>query len=891
MIAESPLLRAKLYIPPPRVGQVARPRLVQRLDEVLETGRRLAVVSAPAGYGKSTLLAEWVRGAPGPVGWLSVDEDDNDPARFLPHLIAALRNVRPGAGEAALARLRGPQGARDLKPVLNSLANDLPPRDGPPGVLVLDDCHLIAAEASHELIAFLLDRLPADLRLVAAGRVEPPLPLARLRARGQLVELGLADLAFTISEAAGFLSEAMGLELADAQVRALEGRTEGWAAGLQLAALALHAAPDAQALIQTLSGSHRYISDYLVAEVLELQPEPVRQFLLHTSVLERMAAGLCAGLMGVSEAEAQARLDELDQARLFLIPLDGERRWYRYHHLFGEALREQLRRTQPDVEPALRRRAATWFAGQDLLDEAIHHALAARDYDSAAAWIDIASDQMIRLGQLRTIRNWLEALPGAVVRGDPALCVWQCWTLLDADRLAELEPFLQAAEAALQMPGRFASGENRSQLAGQLAVIRSQRAYRQGQPEEGMHFAREALRTLSPLQVSLRSFVGLNLGDRYLRLGEADAADVPLSEAHNAMRAVHHPFIRLQIAESLAELRWLQGRLRAAAEVSREALKLVGQHGLDSLAAGLHERLGLVYLEWHALDQAAQQAEAMARVTRRNNDAAGEAQAGLLGARILQARGEGAAAEEAINEACRQLAPLNDEYLDRWLGAWLARFWLTAGQVERARAALEQASGRASRTEFEAQLLARVRLAEGHAPEALALVKRVRAVAEQAGRHGPALRARVTQALAHEAQGQSSQALRVLEGALRAAAPEGFVRIFLDDGAPAVRLLGRLSQAHPQRGYADRLLQLAGAGEAASAVEIAPSVPGAVEPLTGREREVLQLLAAGLSNQEIAVRLVVAVDTVRWYSKQIYRKLAVHNRTQAVLRAQALGLA
>jgi LuxR family maltose regulon positive regulatory protein len=912
------------------------------LSDVLSAGRSLAVVIAPAGYGKTTLLAEWLSGLPGLVSWVSLEADDNDPVRFVAHLSAALAALWPGSGEAALALLSAPPGRHNLKAVLGSLVNDLAhPPAGPEAsagnghdhalgrshqgstpsrqsesarpragalpevaVLALDDFHLITAPAVHEAVVFLIDHLPSHLRLVVASRSEPPLPLARLRAGGRLVELGLADLCFTPAEAESFLSGSMGLALEPEQAAALEWRTEGWAAGLQLAALALQGGSGAQVMAAVVTGSHRYISDYLLEEVLERQPGWVRHFLLCTSILERLEAGLCAAVVTPDAADppgaqpGSASLDYLDRARLFVIPLDGERRWYRYHHLFAEALRAWLHRTQPALEPELHRRAARWYAAHDGPADAIRHALAARDYPSAARWIDAASDRLIRLGQFATIRGWIEALPGGIVRGDAALCVWYCWTLIDADRLAELEPLIQAAEACLrgEEPPTQLTPERQQELHGQIAVIRSQRAFRQDRPDEGVALAREALRLLSPQHVSLRSFVALSLGYRYVRQGEAGAAAGPLVEAHQAMRQVHHPFIRIQIAESLAEVHWLQGRLHAAAQVCTEALALAGQHGLEALTVELRLRLGLVCLEWNDLDRADQQVLALASLARRGEDAALEAHIDLFQARILQARAALVQAENLARDAAQRLAQGRELAHHPWLGAWLGRFWLVAGQVDQARAAMGwlRAAPPENLTEFEGLALARLWLAEGRPEASLALAKRIRAKAEKAGRHGSALRARLAQAAAHQALGHWPQALRVLEGALSLAAPERYTRAFLDGGPPLLALLRRLSAIHPWRPYVDRLLALAGEETVSAVIVPAASPPGSprpIERLTAREREVLSLLAAGRSNHEIAATLVVAVGTVRWYSKQIYRKLEVHNRTQALLRAQALGLA
>jgi LuxR family maltose regulon positive regulatory protein len=421
----APLLATKIYIPPPRPGLVSRPRLIRRLDEGLRLGHRLTLVSAPAGFGKTTLLSEWCAGCGRPVAWLSLDEGDNDPARFLAYLVAALQTVEVDIGAGVVAALQSPQ-PPSMEAGLTLLINEMTTISDP-FALVLDDYHLITAQPIQDGLTFLLDHLAPQMHLCIAGRADPPLPLARLRARGQLTELRAADLRFTPGEAAAFLNTSVGLNLSNAEVAALDARTEGWIAGLQMAALSMRGRQDLPGFIRAFTGTHRFVLDYLVEEVLEQQSPGIQRFLLKTSVLERLAAPLCDAVTAGSDS--RTILGQLDRDHLFLIPLDNERRWYRYHHLFADLLRSRLKQTDPDRAPILRRRASEWYEQHGLIVDAVSHAFAAGDIGQVARLVEGNVLAMMGHGELTTVMRWLDGLPAGMVRSRPWLSIARAWAL------------------------------------------------------------------------------------------------------------------------------------------------------------------------------------------------------------------------------------------------------------------------------------------------------------------------------------------------------------------------------------------------------------------------------------------------------------------------------
>jgi LuxR family maltose regulon positive regulatory protein len=588
-----PLLATKLFVPRPRLDLVPRPRLLARLDVGPGMGR-CTLLSAPAGAGKTSLLAAWLAQLDRPAAWLTLDERDQDTGQVLRYLVAALQTIAPACGRGAMAWLDAPQ-PPPPEVVVTGLVNDLAALPAP-GLLVLDDYHLIRAPEVHAAVAFLLDHLPPTLHLVIASREDPPLPLPRLRARHQLTELRAADLGFSVAEAAAFLGGGMGLRLAEAQVAALVERTEGWAAGLQLAGLALRDRPDPAAFVTAFAGGHRLVADYLTAEVLDRQPAPTRRFLLATCVLDRLCAPLCDALLAPAAGDSQAVLEELERANLFLVPLDDERVWYRYHHLFADVLRARLaRETSPEAVAALHRRASGWFGREGLLPEAIDHALAGGAAEDAATWIEALLPSMFATMSIhRALAAWLAALPEPVVRTRPLLCLAQAWLLIHRVELEPAAAWIDAAAGALPA----ADGEARS-ARGAVAATRAYMATVQPDvaPEHAGAWADRALADLAPDDAAFRGVAGLSLGQAALSLGQLDRAEQAFADAAAAARAAGLVQGSLTAATQQVNVQRLRGVHRQALATCRAALAWAGEHVVPSTLGRLRTALADLLLD------------------------------------------------------------------------------------------------------------------------------------------------------------------------------------------------------------------------------------------------------------------------------------------------------
>ncbi len=907
---ETALLSTKLYIPPARPELVPRPRLSQRLGEGL--ARRLTLVCAPAGFGKTTLVSEWLRTLAGvSAAWLTLDEEDNDPARFLDYLIAALQSAQAGLGKAAQALLRSPH-APPVRSILTALINDLA-RGATDLVLVLDDYHEIETQAGHDAVALLLDHLPQPLHLVIISRTDPPLPLARLRARDQVTEIRAADLRFTVEEAAIFLNQVMRLGLAAEDIAALEARTEGWAAGLQLAALSMRGSEDSAAFVAAFTGSNRYVLDYLAEEVLRRQDERVQRFLLQTSILERLTGPLCdavvadpladepAGPSGAfslirlfADSPGQAMLVALEQANLFTVPLDAERRWYRYHRLFAEFLRGRLRQAHPDLWPELHRRAARWYEQRGWAAEAVPHALAAQDWEHAARLVEGVAQGLLLRGEMATLRRWVEALPDAVVRSRPHLCVLAAWVLVLQMQVEAAEPYLRCAEE-----GVAAGREAEASLAGEMLALRSMAAVFRGDMRGAAELARQALERSSSEDAFLRSVVAFDAGLGHLLDGDAPAASRAFAEAVDCARQANSTLIAVVAMCQWAEQERDQGRLQRAAEIYEQALRWLDEQEMQELPiAGMaHSGLGGLLGEWNRLDEAA---ERLTRGTALCRQWAGVAAfhgyANLV--RVRRAQGDVAGALAAVAEM-EELARQSDFVtMDEFsLGSLCLRLWIEQGRWEAVSRWAEQGArvlgGEGGPYPYVGMLsarmgLARARLAQGLPEETLELLEPLLPEVERLGQETVALEVLLLQAQAQQALGRPAEALAALRQALQRGEPAGYVRLFLDEGAPLAALLRLAAARGVAPAYVQRLLAAIGGGTRAAPTAYGPAA--LVEPLSGREREVLDLLAAGCSNREIARRLVISVGTVKRHINNIYGKLDVHSRTQAVARAGELGL-
>jgi LuxR family maltose regulon positive regulatory protein len=895
-------------VPRLRPDRLPRARLVRRLEEA--SSRELLLVSAPPGFGKSTLLADWARGAGRPVAWLSLDSGDNDPARFWGYLAAALEQVRPGLRERVLPLLQGPDlSAPDT--VVAAIVNELAAHPGAFS-LVLDDYHAIDLPAVHEGVGLLIERMPPGLHLVLAGRSEPPLALASMRAGGQLAELRAQDLRFTPEEAGALLREAWGLDLSDASVVALTERTEGWAAGLQLAALSLRGASDPFRLIQEFTGSHRYVLDYLTEEVLERQPDDVRSFLLETSILERLTGPLCDAV--TSRSDGQLMLESLERSNLFLVALDEERRWYRYHRLFADLLQVRLLERDGEGVQERHRRAAAWSNEHGLVDEAVRHAIAGRDAGWAARIVERHVDEVMRRGEGATLRSWLSALPPEVVRARPGLCLVQAIAAFNAGQFARAESLLDDAERALTATG----GEPESVptnpegvLATVAATVNTVRA--------ALATARGATgraRTLVDRAVSILAEQGRgpSLSVRW-NLALADWMDGRLGEAECGLadivaeaRTAGVPHLALTAGASLARVQRAGGRLSAALRTYREGLELgAAASGATVPTTGeSHVGLAEVLYERDQLDDALHHAAEGVRLCRQllSTRPLGVGLAAL--ARIRQATGDPAGAADVMDEADRLVPGLDVVSLYNPVPARRARLLLAQGKLAAAadwvdERGLSEEDEVTYAREAEYLVLVRLLLARGVPDRALRLLARLCGTAEAQDRNESIVEVRALEALALGALGDRERALSSLSAALAVGRPEGFVRVFADEGRPMAALLAALATSGRKKSdaagevpadYLDRVLRAAqrAHGDPGSASRETTSAGGLVEPLTGREQEVLERLASGRSNREIAIELVVTLETVKKHVTHILEKLGAANRTQAVALARGLGL-
>ena len=905
--AQDVLLATKLHVPGPQPGVVPRPRLAQQLDEGL--GRGLVLVCAPAGYGKTVLLADWVQRTPQPAAWLSLDAGDNDPARFWRHAIAALDRVRPGIGEQ-VGPLLGPPAPASFDGLVTALINELAEPGADDVRLVLDDYHAIGAQPVHSSLEFLLEHRPPGLDLVLASRTDPPLSLARLRARGQLMELRSADLRFTAGEAAALLQQvASGHVLPHAVVTALASRTEGWAAGLQLAALSLRGQPDVAGFVAAFTGSHRYVLDYLAEEVLERQPVRVREFLLETSVLERLSGALCDAV--TSRPGSQALLEQIEREGLFLVPLDEVRGWWRYHHLFADLLRARLEQ-EPGRVAELHRRAAAWHEDHGLADEAIRHAAAAGEMTWAAQLIERHFDRVYSYrGEGATIQRWLSALPHDLAWSRPRLLLAQAQVTATSGHLDEVEPLLEAAERVAasvpQEPFEPTVGRADSLLVNipaHIALHRSYLAQLRGDAEGTATFARQALAELHPGEWMLNSTIqGFLAVAEWLRgqLAEAERAFV---SSLAGWQETDQLTVTVWAAYSLAQVQRGRGRLNAAARTSERALDVTEVPGRPvQPAAGLgHIGLAEVAYQRDELDSALRHANEGIALCRQWVYVLPLASGLVTLAWVRQSTGDPAGAMAAMREA-GQVEPGAAGLLNP-VPAQRARLLLAQGEAE---AAARWAEESGLEPDDEPQyphepgylVLARVLLAQDRPGPALALLDRLLAAAAAQDRTGSLIEAGALRALALAATGAGDEAVTVLAGTLMLACPQGYVRVFADEGAPMAALLGRLIAAQ-RAGHAAaaavplgclaRLQRAFARGPGSARPGPAPQAPGIVEPLTARELEVLAMLAGGRSNQAIAADLVVTLDTVKKHVSHVLGKLGAANRTEAVARARDLGL-
>ena len=898
-----PLLETKFHVPRRGRGLVPRPRLIEGLTRRAESA--LALVSAPAGFGKTTLLTEWLAEwlADAPAGercaaWLSLDPRDNDPALFWRYLVTALDAAVPGVGSNSLEQLQSSQPPAEA--VLATLLNDLNAVENDV-VLVLDDFHVIEAPEVQDGMAFLLEHLPPRTHLVLAARADPALPLARLRGRGELVEVRAADLRFTPDEAAGYLNGVMGLALTPRDVEALEGRTEGWIAALQLAALSMQGRDDVAGFIAGFAGNDRYIVDYLAEEVLQRQPERVRSFLLQTSVLGRLSGPLCDAVTG--RDGGRAMLEALDRGNLFLVPLDDRRRWYRYHHLFADVLQAHLLDEQPDVAPGLHRRASAWHAENGERSEAVDHALAGEDFERAADLIEPAIPELRRNRQEATLRRWLEALPEELFRVRPVMTMGVVASLMTRGDLEGVEERLQEAEEWLDPTNDRAAElvvvdeEQFRTLPTAISMYRAGTALVRGDVAGTMTHARRALDLAGADDHLARGAPAALLGLAYWTSGDLDESSRLYVDAMASLERAGYDSDALGGSIALADMRLAQGRLREAMSIFERGLQGAEQaQPVLRGAADMHVGLSQVLRERNELDAARKHLQASSELGEHVGLPQNRYRWRVAMAGIREAEGDPSGAIELLDEAER--CYVGDFSPDvRPVPAVRARVLVAQGEW---RAALDWARDRGLSAddelsylrEFEHVTLARALLArytaerdERSIREAAALLERLRSAAEYGGRTGSLLDVLVVQSLASQALGATAAALTSLRRALTLAEPEGYVRIFVDEGPPMASLLRAVAKDGDAGDYVRRLLAAFD-----TTVVSRPVSQGLVDSLSVRELDVLRLLGSDLDGPDIARRLFVSLNTVRTHTKNIYAKLGVNNRRAAVRRAVELDL-
>ncbi len=880
----APILATKLYIPQSRPGIVRRPRLIERLNVGCAHGSRLTLISAPAGFGKTTLVSEWAAGCDHPVTWLSLDEGDNDPARFITYLVKALQTIQAGIGEGLLAALQSPQPLQ-IETILTTLLNEIStiPENF---LLVLDDYHSIDSQPVDQSLAFLIEHQPPQMHLLIATREDPHLPLSRLRARGQCTELRAADLRFTPAEATEFLNRVMGLDLSAEDITALDMRTEGWIVGLQLAALSMQGHQDTTSFIQSFTGSHHFVLDYLVEEVLGQQSESILTFLLRTSILDHMCGPLCDAVLLDPSTSGQKTLEYLQRTNLFIVPQDNERGWYRYHHLFRDLLRKRLGQSlTPEGIAELQLHASEWYENNEQVLEAFRHAAAANDIERAGRLAESEKMPLHLRGTASAILDWLESLPKTVLDARPALWWMQAAMLLAIGQPKGVEEKLQATEAALAaaaLPGATLDETTRD-LIGKIAAARANVAQVDAQTETIQVQTRRALEYLHPDNLSFRSVAIRSLGFAYYIQQDLAEAGRAYTEAYSLAQAAGNIVDSSLASIRLGQVQEAENQLHLAAETYQRVLPVIDEYSPHN-APLAYLGLARIYYEWNDLDAAEKYGEQSLKLSRQFDEVIDRLVVSeMFLSHSKLARGDANAAMGWILQAEQTSHLKNYTYRLPDIASHRAGIHLFQGNVDEA--------AQLAQNNVMPLMQARVLIAQGNPSEALALVEPLRQQAEVKRLPQRLLQVMAVKSVVLFAQGDKDKAVQVLAEALALAEPGGFIRLFVDEGAPMAQLLREAASHGVMPAYTGKLLSAFDAEERKSQPksDVPPPQP-LIEPLSQRELKILQLIAQGLSNREIGERLFLALDTIKGHNRKIFNKLQVQSRTEAVARARELGL-
>lgn len=880
------MLATKLYIPQPQPRVISRDHLVAQLNAGLH--RKMTLLSAAAGFGKTTLLSEWAARCDRPVAWLSLDAGDGAPPLFLAHLVAALQTVSPNLGAGLLSRLRAPQ-PPSAESILTVLINEIADTSDR-FVLMLDDYHMVDSSAVDGALAFLLDNLPPQLHLAIGTREDPHLPLAKLRARGQLTEIRAEHLRFAPAEASRFLNEMMGLDLSEEEIAALESRTEGWIAGLQLAALSLQGRDDAAGFIESFTGSHRFVLDYLVEEVLQRQPEHVQTFLLNTSMLDRMCGPLCDAVLDDPAVDGQEMLGYLERVNLFTIPLDSDRRWYRYHHLFAELLRQRLHQSNgpaPEGEGGaiadLQIRASEWFERQGLEIEAFHYAAAAHDIERAERLVNGGGSPLYVRGGVVPVLSWLRALPASEMDARPSLWVMFATALAIVGHLSQVEPTVRAAEAAMTdaLPE-----DSRRRLIGRIADLRALVAVLTGNSdaiETIISHSRMVLDQMGRDNLAGQASLLWRLGLAYQRRGDRTEAEQAHLDAISASEATGNIHVTILAKSCIGILQESANQLDLAEKTYRRVLELIGDPP-GPVACEAFAGLTRIYCERNNLDTAEQYGLLSVRLARQL-EIASFITSELAVGRLKLARGDAQGAIDLLAQTEQDARSRGFAFRLSEIAAMQVRAHLLQGNLT----AAKQIAGAHDIPISQA----RAHLALGNARSALELLKEAARVAVERDWNDQLLTVQLLQAIAHDVGGEHERALHLLQDVLATAEAGGFVRTIVDEGEPMAKLLRSANARGILPGYTARLLEASGSMTSESADPGQPILSNGgklIDPLSQRELEVLNLIAQGLSNNEISDRLFLALSTIKGHNRVIFRKLDVQRRTEAVARARELDL-